>query len=44
MEKYNEVEEKISVGFAPDSSFPLVHAEKGLLQVNYMKKGFLNLI
>lgn len=39
MEKYNEKEEKATIGFAPDSSFPLVYAEKGLLQVKLHGKG-----
>lgn len=39
MKKYNEVEKKISVGFAPDSSFSLIYAEKGLLQVKLHGKG-----
>ena len=33
MERYNELEETATLGFAPDSSFPLTYAEKGLLQV-----------
>ncbi|MDH7580535.1 dipeptidase [Streptococcus pneumoniae] len=33
MARYNTIEEQASMGFAPDSSFPLTHAEKGLLQV-----------
>lgn len=32
LEKYNEKEEWITAGFAPDSQFPLIYAEKGLLQ------------
>lgn len=32
MERYNELEEKATFGFAPDSEFPLTYAEKGLLQ------------
>lgn len=31
--RYNEKEEMITAGFAPDSKFPLTFAEKGLLQV-----------
>lgn len=31
--RYNEKEEMITAGFAPDSKFPLIFAEKGLLQV-----------
>ena len=33
MARYNALEEQASMGFAPDSSFPLTYAEKGLLQV-----------
>lgn len=33
MGRYNELEEQAAMGFAPDSSFPLTYAEKGLLQV-----------
>ncbi len=33
MNRYCELEEIPSMGFAPDSVFPLVYAEKGLLQV-----------
>ena len=33
MRRYNELEETATLGFAPDSSFPLTYAEKGLLQV-----------
>lgn len=33
MKSYCETEEIPSMGFAPDSTFPLVYAEKGLLQV-----------
>ncbi len=32
LDKYNENEEAITMGFAPDSHFPLNYAEKGLLQ------------
>lgn len=38
LEKYNEKEEKASMGFAPDSSFPVTYAEKGLLQVKLHSK------
>ncbi|NRD76461.1 Sapep family Mn(2+)-dependent dipeptidase [Bacillus sp. BRMEA1] len=34
MKRYCEIEEIPSLGFAPDSVFPLVYAEKGLLQLN----------
>ena len=33
MGRYNKLEETATLGFAPDSSFPLIYAEKGLLQV-----------
>ena len=33
MARYHALEEQASMGFAPDSSFPLTYAEKGLLQV-----------
>lgn len=33
MERYNQLEEKADYGFAPDSSFPLTFAEKGLVNV-----------
>ena len=33
MGRYSELEETATLGFAPDSSFPLTYAEKGLLQV-----------
>ncbi|COA76652.1 ArcT [Streptococcus pneumoniae] len=33
MARYNTIEEQANMGFAPDSSFPLTYAEKGLLQV-----------
>lgn len=32
LDKYNEKEESVTRGFAPDASFPLIYAEKGLLQ------------
>lgn len=32
LDKYNEKEEAVSRGFAPDANFPLIYAEKGLLQ------------
>lgn len=37
--KYMEKEEKPSFGFSPDSMFPLIHAEKGLLQLKLTGKG-----
>lgn len=33
MKKYIEKEEKPTIGFTPDSTFPLIYAEKGLLQI-----------
>ncbi|MBJ8349855.1 dipeptidase [Streptococcus zalophi] len=39
MARYNEIEEVADMGFAPDSSFPLTYAEKGLLQVKITGKG-----
>ncbi|TDT63261.1 M20 family metallopeptidase [Fonticella tunisiensis] len=33
MKKYMEKEEKPTAGFTPDSTFPLIYAEKGLLQI-----------
>jgi succinyl-diaminopimelate desuccinylase len=34
MNRYCEIEEIPSMGFTPDSTFPLVYAEKGLLQLH----------
>ncbi|HGR4552540.1 TPA: dipeptidase [Streptococcus pneumoniae] len=39
MARYNTIEEQASMGFAPDSSFPLTYAEKGLLQVKLHSPG-----
>ncbi|HGH8251774.1 TPA: dipeptidase [Streptococcus pyogenes] len=39
MNRYNDVEEQANFGFAPDSSFPLTYAEKGLLQAKLVGKG-----
>lgn len=39
MNRYNSHEEIPTLGFAPDSSFPLTFAEKGLLQVKFHGKG-----
>lgn len=33
LNRYNEIEEKATMGFAPDSTFPVTFAEKGLLQI-----------
>lgn len=41
--KYMEKEEKPSYGFSPDSMFPLIHAEKGLLQLKLVGKGGSNI-
>ena len=40
MNRYNQIEEKADLGFAPDSSFPLTYAEKGLLQVKLHGPGW----
>lgn len=32
MKRYNQIEEKANLGFTPDAEFPLIYAEKGLLQ------------
>ncbi|MGL5123417.1 MAG: Sapep family Mn(2+)-dependent dipeptidase [Fusobacteriaceae bacterium] len=37
--RYMELEEKPSMGFTPDSKFPMIYAEKGLLQFNAIGKG-----
>ncbi|MFS1663897.1 M20 family metallopeptidase [Streptococcus sp. zg-JUN1979] len=39
MNRYNQREEQATMGFAPDSVFPLTYAEKGLLQVKLHGKG-----
>ena len=39
MARYNELEEVADMGFAPDSSFPLTYAEKGLLQAKLLGPG-----
>lgn len=39
LEKYNEKEESITMGFAPDAEFPLIYAEKGLLQAHLIGPG-----
>ncbi|KKF49547.1 dipeptidase [Streptococcus uberis] len=39
MNRYNELEEQATYGFAPDSSFPLIYAEKGLLQAKLTGPG-----
>ncbi|MBP9510170.1 MAG: Sapep family Mn(2+)-dependent dipeptidase [Fusobacteriaceae bacterium] len=37
--RYMEIEEKPSMGFTPDSKFPMIYAEKGLLQFTLEGKG-----
>lgn len=39
MARYNDLEEVAHMGFAPDSSFPLTFAEKGLLQAKLIGPG-----
>lgn len=39
MNRYNQLEERATMGFAPDSSFPLTFAEKGLLQAKLLGPG-----
>ena len=39
MGRYNQLEEQATLGFAPDSSFPLTYAEKGLLQLKLKGPG-----
>lgn len=39
MEQYAKKEEKITSGFAPDAEFPLIYAEKGLLQADLVGPG-----
>lgn len=39
MNRYNAIEEQATYGFAPDSSFPLIYAEKGLLQAKLVGHG-----
>ena len=39
MNRYNQLEEGADMGFAPDSSFPLTYAEKGLLQAKLIGIG-----
>ena len=39
MNRYNQLEEVETMGFAPDSSFPLTYAEKGLLQAKLVGPG-----
>ncbi len=37
--RYMEIEEKPSMGFTPDSKFPMIYAEKGLLQFSLQGQG-----
>ncbi|WEG73026.1 M20 family metallopeptidase [Vagococcus intermedius] len=39
MEKYHEKEQGVSMGIAPDANFPVIYAEKGLLQVYLTGEG-----
>ncbi len=39
MNRYNQLEQPAAMGFAPDSSFPLTYAEKGLLQAKLLGPG-----
>lgn len=39
MDEYNKKEQKAEMGFAPDADFPLIYAEKGLLQAKAMGPG-----
>lgn len=39
LNRYNGKEEKATFGFAPDSKFPLIYAEKGLLQAKLVGPG-----
>ncbi len=39
MNRYNQLEKPATMGFAPDSSFPLTYAEKGLLQAKLIGPG-----
>ena len=40
--RYSEKEEKATMGFAPDSTFPVTFAEKGLLQVKFRSQEVSN--
>ncbi|MGT2911223.1 dipeptidase [Streptococcus cameli] len=42
MNRYNEKEALATMGFAPDSAFPLTYAEKGLLQAKLVGPGALD--
>lgn len=42
--KYNEKEQTPDYGFTPDANFPLIYAEKGLLQVDLIATNESNLI
>lgn len=43
LNRYNELEEVATMGFAPDSAFPLTYAEKGLLQAKLTGPGHASL-
>jgi succinyl-diaminopimelate desuccinylase len=38
VDKYFEVEEKPSIGFAPDAEFPMINAEKGITDFYFLKE------
>lgn len=44
MNRYNELEKPATMGFAPDSAFPLTYAEKGLLQAKLHGPGAAELV
>lgn len=44
MDRYKNKEEKATLGFTPDSSFPIIYAEKGLLEVILKGQNDTNLI
>lgn len=44
MERYKSKEEKATLGFTPDSSFPIIYAEKGLLEAILKGQNDTNLI
>ncbi|MET3558366.1 putative dipeptidase [Streptococcus rupicaprae] len=43
MNRYNALEKPATMGFAPDASFPLTYAEKGLLQAKLLGPGAADL-
>lgn len=42
--RYNEIEQIPDYGFTPDANFPLIYAEKGLLQVDLLAKSESGLV